>query len=376
MKNLKNGMGLGNSKMIRIEDIYRDDFINTVRGKRIICFGAGKELEYFFSDKKELIPNIECVVDNLKKDPYMQLDGKDIRIVSFEKLDLDDDEYMFLLTTIKHALDFISQMERCSYFEDKIVYVSYLINRSRKKKSDNFVITQKTPRIPKKIHYCWFGRAEIPKSFQCNIESWKRYNPEYEIIQWNEDNYDISKNKYMKQAYENKKWGFVPDYARLDIVNTYGGIYLDTDVEVLKSFDDLLGYEFFCGFEDEEYIALGLGFGAEKNNPILKKMLEQYEQLSFINSDGSLNLVASPVYQSEVMKEYGVVMDGKSREYNNTLVLSHEYFAPLDHLGFGELTQKAFSIHQYAASWLGDEEMLEKKTIYNNMEVIEKRIIK
>ena len=127
--------------------------------------------------------------------------------------------------------------------------------------------------IPKIIHYCWFGNGPIPEKDKKCINSWKKYCSDYKIIQWNEKNYDITKNKYMNQAYQQKKWGFVPDYARLDIIYTYGGIYLDTDVEIIKSFDSLLSNRGFAGFERPDYVNLGLGFGAEAENIIIKKML-------------------------------------------------------------------------------------------------------
>ncbi len=119
--------------------------------------------------------------------------------------------------------------------------------------------------IPKTIHYCWFGRNPKPKLAEKCIRSWKRRCPDYEIIEWNEDNYDISSAPlFVRQAYEKKKWGFVPDYIRLDLINRFGGIYLDTDVEVLKRLDCFLENKSFFGLENNKYVALGLGFGAEK----------------------------------------------------------------------------------------------------------------
>ena len=103
--------------------------------------------------------------------------------------------------------------------------------------------------IPKKIHYCWVGGNSKPPLVKKCIQSWKKYCPDYEIIEWNESNYDISKNIYMKQAYEAKKWAFVTDYMRLDIIYEHGGIYLDTDVELIKNIDDLLSNEAFAGIE-------------------------------------------------------------------------------------------------------------------------------
>lgn len=128
--------------------------------------------------------------------------------------------------------------------------------------------------IPKIIHYCWVGNCQKPKSVLYCIESWRKFCPDYRIIEWNESNYDFSKNKYMWQAYEAKKWGFVPDYARLDIVYQYGGIYLDTDVELVKNIDELLSHKAFMGFEDtgdgEFFVNCGHGFGAEPGNEITK----------------------------------------------------------------------------------------------------------
>ena len=102
--------------------------------------------------------------------------------------------------------------------------------------------------IPKIIHYCWFGGAELPEKDRKCIESWKKFCPDYQIIEWNENNYDVTKNTYMYQAYQAKKWGFVPDYARLDIIYQHGGIYLDTDVELVKNLDSLLENDAFMGF--------------------------------------------------------------------------------------------------------------------------------
>ena len=126
--------------------------------------------------------------------------------------------------------------------------------------------------IPKKIHYCWFGNNPLPEKDRKCIESWKKYCPNYEIIRHDENNYDISKNKYMKQAYESKKWGFVPDYARLDIIYNEGGIYLDTDVELTKNLDELLKYDAYMGFEDDIHVSPGLGFGAIKHHEGIKKL--------------------------------------------------------------------------------------------------------
>lgn len=156
----------------------------------------------------------------------------------------------------------------------------------------------------------------------------------------------------MKEAYEAKKWGFVPDYARLDVIHQHGGIYLDTDVELLKPLDDLLGFDMFCGFESPKYIAYGLGFGGKAHNPIFQELMDEYQKMHFILSNGELNQVASPVHQSRVLKRYGFKMDGKTQCINNMIAVSMEYFAPINMCNFGKITKKSFSNHQYAATWV------------------------
>lgn len=206
--------------------------------------------------------------------------------------------------------------------------------------------------IPKKIHYCWFGPGQIPEKDRKCIDSWKKYCQDYEIILWNESNYDVTKNKYMEQAYKEHKWGFVPDYARLDIIYSNGGIYLDTDVEIIKPFDDLLVNAGFAGFESDEYIALGLGFGAEKGNPFIKKQMDQYNDLSFYNDDGSLNTTASPVLSAQIFEQNGFVMNGRHQEIDGFHIYPKEYFCPMDYqTGEVIVSNNTYSIHWYNASW-------------------------
>lgn len=144
--------------------------------------------------------------------------------------------------------------------------------------------------IPKKMHYCWFGRGEKPKLAKKCIASWRRYCPDYEIIEWNEDNFDVNLNTYTKMCYEQKKYAFLTDYIRLFVVNDHGGIYFDTDVEVLKSFDDLLQNKAFFGFENNEFINTGVGFGAEAQNEVVQQMIKEYEQLL----DGKKGMIGCP----------------------------------------------------------------------------------
>lgn len=212
--------------------------------------------------------------------------------------------------------------------------------------------------IPKIIHYCWFGGGPIPeKDLQC-IQSWKKYCPDYTIIRWDESNYDIHKYKYMEQAYNEKKWGFVPDIARLDIIYQNGGIYLDTDVEIIKSFDTLLDNKAFIGFEDGCHINLGQGFGSEKNNPIIQDMIDKiYSKREFLNDYGLPDTTPSPQMQTEYLLSKGLVQDNSLQKIDNITIYPSSFFCPVDFMsGKLNVTEDTYSIHWFNASWYEPEE--------------------
>ena len=225
--------------------------------------------------------------------------------------------------------------------------------------------------IPKIIHYCWFGKNPLPEDAKRCIDSWRKYCPDYKIIEWNESNYDVTSNEYMKAAYMEKKWAFVSDYVRIDVVYKYGGIYMDTDVELVKSLDELLNERMYCGWEMrdplldkmgvsyENSVAFGLGFGAEKGHKALKKILDLYKDISFYNEDGTLNLMACPHYQTEVLKEFG--LDDTRRTYQclkeGIVVYEEDVFSPKSPLtGKIVITDKTISIHQFSMTWVDERE--------------------
>ncbi len=206
--------------------------------------------------------------------------------------------------------------------------------------------------IPKIIHYCWLGGNPLPEIAINCIETWKKYCPDYEIKEWNETNYDFSKHPYMKGALESKKWGFVPDYARLDIVYQFGGIYLDTDVEVLKSFDDLLKLPGFAGMEVVGRVNLGQGFGAEPKNETILKMRDAYDSIKFINDNDFLSKHASPVYQTKSLLKMGMKSINRKQKVGKLFIFPTEYFCPKN-IDTGEIkvTSSTYSIHHFDGSW-------------------------
>lgn len=206
--------------------------------------------------------------------------------------------------------------------------------------------------IPKVIHYCWFGSNKMPRAAKKCIKSWEKYCPDYEIICWNEENFDFSQNQYAKEAYEAGKWAFVSDYARLKIIYDYGGIYMDTDVELLKSLDPLLKYKGYMGFDNSGKVATGLGFGAEKGNEIIGAMLKDYDNIHFNLPDGGCDLTPCPDRNSATLTRLGMNFKNIDQTFNDVRFLAAEYLSPMDYYsGKKHITPNTYSIHLYAASW-------------------------
>lgn len=221
--------------------------------------------------------------------------------------------------------------------------------------------------IPKVIHYCWFGHNTLPKSALKCIDSWKKYFPDYEIKEWNEDNFDVDIIPYTKEAYKAKKFAFVSDYARFWILYNHGGIYFDTDVKVIKQFDDIVSRGAFMGREAGAYLKNickyqgeglgvnpGLGLGVNPGHPIYKELLDLYDSLSFTNKDGSLNTKTIVSYTSEILVKHGLGDDNNHlQNIEGIWIYPASVFCPMDHTRGCKLTitPQTVSIHLYDSSW-------------------------
>jgi len=218
--------------------------------------------------------------------------------------------------------------------------------------------------IPKIIHYCWFGGNPLPELAVRCIESWKKFCPDYEIKEWNENNYDISKNQYTYQAYKAKKWGFVPDYIRNDLIYTYGGFYFDTDVEIIKPLDSLLEYNGIMGFESKKVVNGGNIVAGVKGLEVFKELRDIYDGMSFYNSDGTLNLTPSPKFNTEILIKHGLNPNNTLQTVSNVTVFPTEYFCPKDLKTMQlNITENSYTIHHYDGSWCPAEvkRLLERK---------------
>lgn len=224
--------------------------------------------------------------------------------------------------------------------------------------------------IPKKIHYCWFGGNKLPESAQKCIDSWKKYFPEYEILQWNEDNYNVRKNEYIRGAFESKKYAFVSDYVRFDVLYRYGGLYFDTDVEVICSFDDILKNGSYMGCEIDGngssdvsiLVNPGLGMAAPKGIELYKEILNYYDEQKFYDSNGDINTTTVVIRTTQILLEKGLKNIPEIQKVGQITIYPKEYFNPRNNnTGMLQKTNNTHSIHWYAQSWVSTKERLRSK---------------
>ena len=208
--------------------------------------------------------------------------------------------------------------------------------------------------IPKNIHYCWFGRGPKPKDTVRYIESWKTIMPDYQVIEWNEKNFDVHVCPYVEQAYESRKFAFVSDYARGHALYEMGGIYLDTDVEVLKAFDDLLEHRSFWGFEAGNYVATST-IGTIPRHEMIKAYLDQYHTRRFLEPDGTPDQTTNVQVITKLWEQQGVLLNNERQiAGNDNLILPQECFSPYDYtVGTTVSSSETYAIHHYEKTWMG-----------------------
>lgn len=210
--------------------------------------------------------------------------------------------------------------------------------------------------IPKIIHYCWFGKSEIPEKEKSCIESWKEFFPGYEFKFWNEDNFDFESCLYAKQAYEKGMFAFVSDYARAKVLYEYGGIYLDTDVKVIKSFPEVKAENGFMGFERRKFLGTAV-IACVPKNKVIFELLNYYEKHSFVQKNGYVDNIANVSIITDIMKKYGLILGGEHQFVKGFEIFEREVFYPkkLDEFNF-KSTKETVAIHLCSNSWLTERE--------------------
>lgn len=207
--------------------------------------------------------------------------------------------------------------------------------------------------IPKTIHYCWFGGKELPRSARKCISSWRKFFPDHEIKLWNETNFDVNAIAYTGEAYERKKYAFVSDYARFLVIYNHGGIYFDTDVEVIRPFDDILERGAFMGMEQFHGVAPGLGIGAEAGHGFYREILSYYETMHYVNSSGEPFEGTVVKHTTELLQRRGLVLQDRFQTVAGINIYPNDYFNPLDDAtGRIAITDNTRSIHRYSKTWI------------------------
>lgn len=333
------------------------------RGSKIVLFGAGaigNVVVPEILDQFGICRYVDCYLDNdkIKWGTAIAACGERFTVKSPDYLEECPEETVILLN-ISRFPDVMKQLNQMKCTQRMTCYMMpmMLIHNYCSGKSTGEAVKAAEQRIPRKLHYMWLGGKTLPENLLKCLESWKRYCPDYEIIEWNEFNYDLGRHPFMEQAYKAKAYGFVPDYARLDILYNEGGLYLDTDVEIKRNLDDLLYQDAFCGVEKWQLINFGGLSGAVKKHPMIKKFLDARQDLFFTDKNGVPNKNTCGFYDTQVAIKEGYRLNGKTQVIGNMNIYAYDYFHPYDYMsGLINETENTYSVHWFNGGWL-DEAM-------------------
>lgn len=349
---------------MQLECCKFETFVKKIKKKdtKIILFGAGAigVVTPEILHKLGISQYIDCYLDNdkTKWETTIAACGKRFVIKSPDYLEECPGETVILLN-ISRFSDVIKQLERmrCTAHMTCYIMPMMLIHNYCSGKSGGEAVITAEQKIPKKLHYMRLGEKKLPDNLKKCMESWKYYCPDYEIIEWNESNYDFGRHPFMEQAYKEGAYGFVPDYARLDILYNEGGLYLDTDVEIKRNIDELLCQDAFCGVEKWQIINFGGLSGAVKKQPMIKKFLDARQDIFFIDDDGKPNKNTCGFYDTRVAIKEGYKLNGKTQTIGNMNIYAYDYFHPYDYMsGLLNETEHTYSVHWFNGGWL-DETM-------------------
>ncbi len=354
--------------MINLKNMGPTAFKRYIKDKQIVIFGAGRALDscldiYFENE------NVLFVVDNNEKLWNIKhvFNNKEYTIFPVKELIKAYKENNNLICFINspfYANEIVEQLDGINELSGLECYLSIVMrNTIEKIKPWNF--TNGPQLIPKKIHYIWVGGNELPDEFKENIESWRKYNPDYEIIRWDESKLNIEDCEYVKQAYKKKEWAFVSNYMRLKIIYENGGVYLDTDVEAVANFDVLLQDEAFFNMGCADRINNGCGFGSIPGNKTILKMIEKYNSIKIDKSDSYSSKVQGHIILNSILRKKGFhIQNQYEKNTSGEVVYPNEVMSPLKNM----YTKKTISIHKESGTWKSELEHNSK------LIVLEKRL--
>ena len=348
---------------MKLKNCTIDEFALRTKNKKIACFGAYvmphslccEYEEYHFEDR------ISCLVDNDQKkhgQDFRLNHGKSARILSVEQFVEAADKDTVLMITSDYFAAIIDQLDQDRELDQMHCYIYPFMKYDMEHNQRIVVRHSDRQLIPKTIHYFWFGKNPWSELMKKCIDSWKNYCPDYEIIEWNEDNYDVSKHPFMKEAYDAGKYSFVSDYARLDVICHYGGIYFDTDVEVIKNMDDMLYNEAFYGLGCYGRVATGLGFGSVSGHKVVRRLLDAYDSFSFYKSSGEMNLDTNTIREDPVFRELGLKQKNEFQMVAQASVFPSDFMAPqIPGFHTYKISCNTVTVHHNRFSWADEKQM-------------------
>lgn len=344
--------------MTWISSSFGDFVERVIEGKKsVICYGAGMLPLYIepLLLQYGVLPHIRLFVDGnpQKTGKTVTFQSKSVKIEMPDCLNRLDPEKNVLLFTAEKYEEMAEQihheieLSRWECYAYPLLNLSYFNSLPFEK-----LVCGMQSRIPKVIHYTWFGGSKKGQLHEMCIESWKKHCPDYEIAEWNETNYDIHKNRYIEQAYERKKWAYVSDYARLDILYRYGGVYLDTDVELREGMDAFLCNEAFLCFGEWPAPNSGAGIGCVKGHPVIREMMETRETIGFLQKDGSGDPHTNSNYEMQTLMRHEFRMDFSYQKKDGITLYPPDVIAPVSVTGRDSfVTERTVGIHYCNNSW-------------------------
>jgi len=357
---------------MRIQNATMETFIRYIENKKVYIYGLGEVYQQFVKRDayNRIHQSITGYIDNGKSGQEIMVSGRSYPVYGVEYLRTLDRAVVLLCST--KQLDSIYQALCEQNLPDGIeCFVLPLIWAVSDGANDEGALSrirrsaEMQDRIDRKIHCFWFSGEEKPEDYQRCIDSWKRVCPDYEIVEWNAKNYDCRKTPFIEQAFEKRKWAFVSDYARLDVIYNYGGIYLDMDVELLKRPDAWLKFGAFFNFGTQHDIDLGSGFGSVKNNPFIGQLLELYSGCDFCDQEGTPMVwkYVQPVYIRDTFRGRGIRLDGSMQLVDDMLILPRRYHTPVDDFLFENFVQSedTVGIHHYNAGWCSEQFLKQRR---------------
>lgn len=333
-----------------------------LKNKKVIVFGAGRALEScidLYFDNKE----IEIIVDNNSKiwGSHIEHCGRMVQIVGVHDLvkilvgkSLDD--YVMMITSPFYAAEIVHQLDKYAEFDGLCCFLQVVVRNTRENIWP-YSFTKGQEQIPRKIHYFWIGGKPLPEEFEANIDTWKKQNPDFEIIRWDESNYDFGKCDYMRECMESGQWSFATNYARLDVLHAEGGIYLDTDVVAKASFAPLLADKAFFNMGCADRINMGCGFGAQAGTEIVGQMKETMEKGHFVDQFGKPMKKPFHSYIHPVLKKVGFVFENKYQNIDDVAIYPCEVMSPITMEGMQDfISEKTISMHLETRTWTTERE--------------------